>query len=143
MDNGDVIVGLDEQWTFAGATAMEWISGFVMFMVAAQLISTNITRGMPILLFVWVATTVSLASVRKQFPDEDRGVRNALMVALGLTPPGIPAPAALQPQWSGAPMRALSESAWYNVLELDQVVGKGTAVDGQLAAAGSTQSREV
>ena len=53
------------------------------------------------------------------FPDEERGVRNAMMTAFGFTPLGIPAPARLQPFWSGAPLRKLPEDWKFSRCHLD------------------------
>lgn len=121
MDNGEVIPGLNEPWTFAGAKVMEWVSGFVMFMVVSELFGIQPGKAMPILLAVWFTTTLGLASLRRRFPDEERGVRNVAMVALGFPPPGIPAPAAIEPLWSGAPMREVPESTYFSKLGLDRL----------------------
>ncbi|MCB0353702.1 MAG: hypothetical protein KDD64_09265 [Bdellovibrionales bacterium] len=109
MDNGEVIPGLNEDWTFAGAKAMEWGSGVVMMMMTSELAGLSPAKAMPIMLSVLVGTTFGLAALRKMFPDEERGVANLLMTNLGICPPNIPAPAALQPLWSGTPMKELQE----------------------------------
>ena len=122
MDNGEVIPGLNEDWTFAGCKAMEWAAGFVMMLVFSELFFTKPAKQMPYLMTVWMMTTLTLASVRRQFPDEERGLRNYLMTALGFCPPYIPAPARLQPLWSGAPMRKMDEKNKLVSLGLDKVL---------------------
>lgn len=121
MDNGEVIPGLNEDWTLGGAKLGEWVAGFMMFIVCSELFFENIARSMPQLLVIWVVTTFSMAAMRRSFPDEERGIRNSAMTALGLPPPGIPIPAALQPYWSGAPMRVLPRERWYSRLRLFEV----------------------
>lgn len=122
MDSGDVIVGLDEPWTFLGATLVEWMSGFVMFMIASQLFFTKITQGMPILLVIWIGTTLSMKYGRLAFPDGERGLRNALAVFFGVCPPGLPLPSEMQPIWSGAPLRELGKEAHFTVLNLNEIL---------------------
>ena len=78
---------------------------------------------MPMLGLVLVGTTFGMATLRKQYPDEERGIRNAAMVAMGMPPPGIPAPASIQPNWSGAPMRGVQENSYYAQLGLVDVFG--------------------
>lgn len=121
MDNGEVIAGLDEEWTLGGAKLMEWCAGFMMFIVCAELLFNNWGQAMPQLMLIWIGTTFGMASVRRQFPDEERGVRNKVMVTLGVEPPGIPAPSTLQPFWSGCPTRKLNEKCEYMTLRLDRV----------------------
>lgn len=121
MDSGEVIPGLNEDWTFAGAKMFEWLAGLMM----AMLVSSAFDRPgqqMPLLIIIWIGTTFGLAQLRKGFPDEERGVRNICMVSLGFSPPGIPNPAALQPRWSGAPMRALDSKLPICDLQLDQAL---------------------
>ena len=65
-----------------------------------------------------------MAMLRKQFPDEERGVRNLVMVSCGFEPIGIPSPAKLQPVWSGAPVRDLPEKSLFRQLELHNVINK-------------------
>ncbi len=121
MDNGEVIPGLSDDWTFMGAKVMEWGSGFVMAMIAHETILGQSSRNMPIFLSILLGTTFLLAGLRKSFPDENRGVANITMVQLGLEPPGIPTPAALQPIWSGAPLKTMDEKKEFIELGLDRV----------------------
>ena len=117
MDDGYVIPALGEGWSFAGARVMEWMAGLIMAMLSSELF-TNPVRSMPILIAIAIGTPLILASFRKQFPDEERGLRNAAMVALGFEPPGLPAPAPMQPIWSGAPLQRLSEECEFSTLNL-------------------------
>jgi len=126
MDNGEVIPGLNEPWTFAGATALEWGSGIMMLMISKELLHLNPARNMPILIGLAVGTALLLAQGRRRFPDEQRGVRNFVMISLGLNPPLIPAPAQLQPVWSGCPMRAMRPNREFAELELDKVFEVGS-----------------
>lgn len=121
MDNGEVIPGLNEDWTLGGAKLFEWIAGFMMFIIASELFFTNIGRNMPYLMIIWVTSTFGLAGIRRAFPDEERGIRNYCMTAMGMPPPGIPAPSALQPYWSGAPMRQMGQEREYTRLGLSEV----------------------
>lgn len=118
MDNGEVIPGLNEEWTLCGATIMEWAAGFVAFMIAGETLVTNISTSMPLLMGLWFATTVGLATLRRRFPDEQRGVANLAVVSLGFCPINIPPPACLQPIWSGAPVKKLDEECRFNQLGL-------------------------
>ena len=101
MDNGEVIPGLNDGWTFAGARLMEWASGFVMAVLVQEIFLSNPARTMPVFLGVLIMTTLGMAGLRNSFPDEDRGVRDYFMVLMGMSPPGIPSPANIQPVWSG------------------------------------------
>lgn len=121
MDSGTEIPGLGEDWTFAGAKAMEWLAGLVAFMVVSELFHLKPAHSMPVLLLVWFGTTLGLAAIRRKFPDEERGVRNAAMVAVGFPPPGIPTPAKLQPYWSGRPVREMKGTSYFSQLKLDLV----------------------
>ena len=123
MDDGYVIPGLNEQWTLGGARLMEWIAGVCMSLVVSEIFMTKMARQTPVLACILVGTTFGLAALRRQFYDEERGVRNFCMVAMGICPPSLPAPASLQPVWSASPMRALSEQSNYMQLGLDQLFG--------------------
>lgn len=121
MDSGEVIPGLNEDWSFAGAKMMEWMAG----LMTAFMVSTAYQKpahAMPLLVLVWIGTTLVLALTRKKFPDEERGVRNMVMAACGFEPPGIPAPARLQPIWSGMPIRTMKKGCLYAQLQLDDVI---------------------
>ena len=122
MDNGEVIVGLNEDWNLGGAKIGEWVGGFMMFIIASELFFTNIGRNMPWLMLIWVSTTFGMSALRRSFPDEEKGLMNAGMTAVGFPPPGIPAPAALQPYWSGAPLRSLKKDSVLVQLGLDQII---------------------
>ena len=119
-DDGEVLQGLDENWTFMGGNVMEWGCGLVVFLLIS-LFADSPARAMPFMLLGWVLTTVTLASLRKSFPDEERGVRNAIAVACGFPPPGIPAPSKLQPLWSGAPSREPKNNSRFVQLGLDRM----------------------
>lgn len=121
-DNGEVLQGLADNWTFCGATIMEWSSGVVMFFIVSLFGRTPAT-GMPYMISAMILTAYSLAGLRKSFPDEERGVRNALLVSCGFPPRDIPAPAVLQPIWSPAPVRSLSIDCKYVSLGFDKIFG--------------------
>lgn len=125
MDSGEVIPGLNEDWTLGGAKVAEWIGGFMMFIVASELLFDNIGRNMPQLLIIWISTTFGLAALRRSFPDEERGIRNSCLTAMGMPPPGIPIPAPLQPYWSGAPVRDMKQECEFTRLGLEAVFGSG------------------
>lgn len=118
MDSGEVIPGLDEGWTFAGARVMEWASGFVLAMMVQEIFLSSPARTMPLFLSILVGTTFTMAMLRKSFPDEERGVANFFMSQMGICPPGVPPPAEVQPVWSGAPMSALHENKEFSQLGL-------------------------
>jgi hypothetical protein len=120
MDSGDVIPGLNEDWTFAGAKPFEWMAGFMTSFLGANMVDKPAT-WMPILVMIWIGTTLGLAFLRKKFPDEERGVRNLVMVKCGFQPPGIPAPSKLQPLWSGGPIKAVKEECLYSQLGLEEL----------------------
>ncbi len=126
MDNGEVIPGLNQDWTLGGAKVSEWIGGAMMFIIASELFFTNIGRNMPWLMLIWVSSTFGLAALRNGFPDEERGLRNAVMTSAGFSPPNTPTPAALQPYWSGAPVRALKSTSAFVQLGLEDVIGDGS-----------------
>jgi hypothetical protein len=119
-DNGEVLPGLNEQWTFMGANAMEWCVGLVVFVMIGSFARTP-ASAMPFMLGGWVLTTTTLATIRNMFPDQERGVRNAVMTACGFVPPGIPAPSALQPVWSGAPVKELKKEIKFVKLGLNNL----------------------
>ena len=120
FDDGEVLQGLDEDWTFMGANAMEWACGLVVF-VLISLFADSPARAMPFMLLGWVLTTTTLAAMRRGFPDQERGVRNAVCVACGFPPPGIPAPSVLQPVWSGCPAREVRPGTKFVQLGLDKM----------------------
>lgn len=121
MDNGEVIPSLNEPWTMGGAKVSEWTSGFVMLIVFQEIFLDSSSRNMPFLLAIWLITTFGMAALRRSFPDEERGLANMCLTAVGIDPPGIPTPSALQPLWSGCPVRALPEDCDYIFLELDKL----------------------
>ncbi len=120
MDAGEVIPGLNEDWTLLGAKLNEWIAGMLVFMLCGDLI-LGWGSTMPLLLMIWVGTTLTLASFRRVLPDQERGLRNNIMVYFGFPPPGIPTPACIQPAWSGAPIHQLSENNLYDFLKLSEI----------------------
>ncbi len=122
MDNGEVIQGLNEDWTLGGAKATEWMAGFMAFMVAQELIFHGpAPRYMPVLLAIWISATFTMAALRSRYEDEERGLRNQAMVAMGLPPPGLPTPAALQPFWSATPIKALKPECELLQLGIDPI----------------------
>lgn len=120
FDDGEVLQGLDENWTFMGANAMEWACGLVVFLLIS-LFADSPARAMPFMLLGWILTTTTLAGLRRSFPDQERGVRNAVATACGFPPPGIPLPSALQPLWSGSPKKSVSPGSKYVQLGLDNM----------------------
>ena len=46
MDDGYVIPSLNENWTFAGAKPMEWISGLMAALIFSELFVSNLGRQM-------------------------------------------------------------------------------------------------
>jgi hypothetical protein len=126
MDNGEVIPGLNEDWMLAGAKLSEWIAGFMAFIIAQEVLFTDkMARSMPALLLIGALVVFAMAALRRSFPDEERGIRNAALTAVGMPPPGIPLPAALQPIWSGRPLRELGEKTKFKQLGLDAVFVPG------------------
>lgn len=123
-DSGEVLSGLHENWTFLGANAMEWCAGLVVFLMIS-IFATSPAKAMPMMLAGWILTTYQLALLRKMFPDEERGVRNAVMTACGFPPPDIPAPASLQPIWSGAPVDMPPANSQFMKLGLDELFPTG------------------
>ena len=120
MDGGEVLQGLDEPWTFLRANMMEWTSGMLVFLMIGSVGRTPAAQ-MPLMLVGWVVTTSTLSVIRNMFPDQERGVRNALMASCGFAPPGIPTPARLQHVWSGAPIRQLPALKKFNRIGFDQL----------------------
>jgi hypothetical protein len=93
----------------------------------AFLISTLFEKPalyMPYLVLTAIGTALVLATLRKKFPDEERGVMHLFMTTCGFSPPGIPTPAKLQPRWSGGRISSLKETSMYVQLGLDLVVNK-------------------
>lgn len=121
MDNGEVIPGLDEEWTFAGAKLMEWAAGFVLGMMIQEIFFKGSSRGIIIVLGAVIVLPQFLAQLRRSQPDGERGVRNLAMTTMGLAPPGIPAPSVCQPYWSGMPMSSMPEEKMFIKLGLDEV----------------------
>lgn len=124
MDDGYVIPGLNENWTFAGAKPMEWASGLVAMILVNEFFVSNMGRSMPLLLMVLVLVPIGLATLRKAYPDEERGLRNHLMSFLGVAPPDIPPPAQLQPTWSGLRLQQLEEDKLFMQLGLDLLINQ-------------------
>ncbi len=120
FDSGEVLQGLDEDWSFMGGNAMEWACGLVVFLLIS-LFADSPARAMPFMLLGWILTTTTLASLRKSFPDQQRGVKNAVCTACGFPPPGIPAPSSLMPFWSGAHSREIDPKSRFVELDLDQM----------------------
>jgi len=120
FDSGEVLPGLHKSWTFLGANLMEWASGLVVFLLIS-LFGESPVRVMPFMLIGCVVTAYSMASLRMLFPDEERGVRNAVMTAMGVPPIGLPAPASIQPVWSGAPLNELPDDWRFSRVGLDQL----------------------
>lgn len=121
MDDGSVIPGLNEEWTFAGAKLMEWMTGVTTAFLASCLIEKPAT-AMPLLVIIMIGTTLAMSSLRRRFPDEERGVMNLVMSSLGFQPIGIPAPARLQPRWSGGRISSLPKECLFVTLDLDTVI---------------------
>ena len=111
-DNGEVLQGLEEEWTFMGANVIEWACGLVVFLLIGSL-GSNPARAMPFMIVGMIGTSSTLSSLRKVYPDEHRGVRNMFSTALGIDPLDIPPPARLQPIWGGTPLRELPEKCAY------------------------------
>lgn len=124
MDDGQVIPGLNEGYTLAGAKIMEWTSGMVMAMMSSELLHVKMATSGPLMILIALGTTFTMASLRRGFPDEERGLCNACMVALGFEPPGIPSPAQFRSYWSGAPVRGLPDKSYFVELGLIDVIGK-------------------
>ena len=119
-DNGDVLPRLNEPLTFMGANPMEWGCGLMVFFIIS-LFGSSPARLMPFMLAGWLGTTIGMATSRNLFPDQERGLRNAILTYCGFPPPQIPAPSVLQPVWSSAPVRALPESSAFRKLHLETI----------------------
>jgi hypothetical protein len=120
MDSGEVLHGIEEDWNFMGANIMEWGCGFLAF-ILISLFSNNPVRAMPFMLSGAVLTTTTLAALRRTYPDEQRGLRNAILTTCGFVPPDIPAPASIQPFWSGAPLKSIPQNTKFHKIGLDRV----------------------
>jgi hypothetical protein len=132
VDNGEVIPGLNEDWKLGGAKLFEWVAGLMMLIIAQELVfDEKISRSMPALMLIWVGTTFGLAALRQGFPDEERGLRNKAMTAVGIAPPGIPTPAILQPIWSAARQRELNPKSRLVELGIDEALKYGEAKRGE------------
>ena len=130
MDSGEEIPGLNEDWNFLGANLSEWSAGLAMFFVSNEILfGGKAATAMPALLAICVSTTIGLATLRKKFPDETRGVRNYFMTLCGFNPPGIPAPADLQSSWSGAPTKNLPNNCDFNSLKLAEIFPQSEEMD--------------
>jgi hypothetical protein len=122
MDSGEEIAGLNEGWNFLGAKWSEWLAGVAMFLVTGELFfKGQLNKGMPLMVLAFIGTTLFLARIRKSFPDEERGLRNYLMVKCGFVPPGVPAPADFQGHWSGCPIYELPKESPFVQAGLDKV----------------------
>jgi hypothetical protein len=121
MDNGEVLQGIEEDWNFMGANVMEWSVGFVAFLMIS-LFARSPARAMPFMLAGGVLTTTTLAALRRTYPDEQRGLTNAALTTCGFPPPGVPAPAVLQPVWSGAPLKDIGKDTKFKKVGLDKLL---------------------
>jgi len=104
-----------------GAKLNEWNCGVVAFLMCQGFFEKP-TRAMPILIGIMIGTALGLAALRRRFPDEEKGMRNYCCMLVGIHPPGIPAPAKMQPLWSGAPLRELHPESDFVQLGLQQVL---------------------
>lgn len=121
MDSGEEIPALNESWTFFGAKVSEWAAGIAFMIMATEVFQLNPGKFMPQLLLMILGVTLGLATIRKRFPDEERGLMYKVCDACGFAPPGIPTPASIQSYWSGAPVRLMKEKSYYNELGLAEV----------------------
>ena len=121
-DNGEVLQRLNERWSFLGANATEWACGIAVFcMISLFGAQGAFARVMPFMLIGGILTPMILASLRVSFPDEERGVRNALSVACGFNPFGIPAPSSIQPVWSASPLKEVKQTSKFKQYGLDEI----------------------
>ncbi|MDR2338345.1 MAG: hypothetical protein LBE20_06875 [Deltaproteobacteria bacterium] len=108
FDNGEVLPDLDKPWTFVGATAPEWLIGFSVFVLISVFAPNGMVgRMLPFMIGGWVTTTYTLGSLRRLFPDGEKGMRNYFTTLVGIPPMNIPAPASLQPIWSATLVKEL------------------------------------
>jgi hypothetical protein len=121
MDDGHVIPALNEDWSFAGAKLMEWMAGLTTAFLASSAVEKP-AHWMPFLVLIMIGTTISLATLRKRFPDEERGVMHLFMTTCGFAPPGIPAPSKLQPRWSGGRISSLNKNSLFMQLDMDELL---------------------
>lgn len=123
FDDGEVLQGLQVNWTFLGANLMEWSAGFMVFILASLFAEPGrMGVAVPFMIIGWVSTTVALAAARKSFPDEERGMRNALLAFCGFSPLDVPAPSNLQPVWSATPISELPEEWLFTQLGLGEIL---------------------
>jgi hypothetical protein len=122
MDNGEEIQGLGDGWTFLGAKISEWCAGIAMFLIVGEVFfKGRMNLGIPFMVLAGVGTALSLVRLRKQFPDEEKGVINHFCVMFGFCPPGLPTPAEFRQHWSGIPAGQLSEQSEFVKLGLHEV----------------------
>jgi len=120
MDNGEVIPNLDKPWEFLMARLHEWLSGMIFALIVNEILFTNTANAMPLIVSIMILSTYSLAMARLKFADGTRGFVNWCTVQMGVPPIGIPLPSALQPVWSGAPVRKLNTLSLYIDLGFDE-----------------------
>lgn len=120
MDNGEVLQGIEEEWNFMGANIFEWGCGLMAFIIIS-LFAKSPVRAMPFMLSGLVLTTTTIATLRKRYPDEHRGLRNAILTNCGFVPPDLPAPASIQPLWSGAPLKQVPKDIKFKKIGLDKL----------------------
>lgn len=121
MDSGEEIPMLNEQWEFAGCRLFEWVSGVMLLLLIFSVSGKAAPMMVPVGITVAIVAAKIFATLRKRFPDEERGVRNFFMVSMGFAPPFIPTPAALQPNWSGGRLKSLKETTRFKELGLDDI----------------------
>ena len=92
-----------------------------MAFIIISLFAKSPVRAMPFMLSGAVLTTTTMAALRRGYPDEQRGLRNAILTTCGFGPPDIPAPAALQPVWSGSPLKEIPRDTKFKKIGLDQM----------------------
>ena len=67
----------------------------------------------PALISIMILSTYGLAMARLKFADGSRGFVNWCSVQMGVRPIGIPLPSAMQPVWSGAPIRRVDQRSLF------------------------------